>query len=78
MAERDMTGKLVQNSIKKVAKLRERMNERIPYGPLRQNLTSKEARVLLQEMDPYDKQSLIQKVGDEEWRRMMEDLYGSN
>jgi hypothetical protein len=28
-------------------------------------------------MDPYDKQSLIQKVGDEEWRRMMEDLYGN-
>ena len=77
MPERDMTGKLVQDSIKIMSRLRGRMDERIPYGPLRKNLTSKEARLLMQEMDPQEKHSLIQKVGDEEWRRMMEDLYGN-
>ena len=77
MPERDMTGKLVHDSIKIMSRLRGRMDERIPYGPLRKNLTSKEARLLMQEMDPQEKHSLIQKVGDEEWRRMMEDLYGN-
>jgi hypothetical protein len=77
MPDRDMTGKLVQDSIKIMSRLRGRMDERIPYGPLRKNLTSKEARLLMQEMDPQEKHSLIQKVGDEEWRRMMEDLYGN-
>ena len=76
MAERDMTGKLVQHSVKVISKLRDRMDERIPYGPLRENLTKKEMRVQIQNMDPQAKFEVMQRVGDEEWRRMMEDLYG--
>ena len=31
-----------------------------------------------QNMNPDAKIQMMQQVGDEEWRRMMEDLYGSN
>lgn len=76
MAERDITGHVVQGSLKRIARLRARMHTRIPYGPLRQQLTSQEARKMIQNMDPIAKQDFIKRVGDEEWRRMMEEFDG--
>ena len=76
MPDRDITGRLVQGSVKRMSRLRARMNERIPYGPLRQHLSNKEIRMEFQNMNPDAKIQMMQQVGDEEWRRMMEDLYG--
>lgn len=76
MAERDVSGKATQLSTKVIARVRERMKEVMPYGPLRQYLTREEIRLKLQNMDAGVKQNLMQRVGDEEWRNMMQDLYG--
>ena len=76
MPDRDITGRLVQGSVRRMSKLRARMNARIPYGRLRQHLNSKEIRMEFQNMNPDAKIQMMQQVGDEEWRRMMEDLYG--
>ena len=70
--------RLVKGSVKRMSRLRARMNERIPYGPLRQILSNKEIRMEFQNMNPDAKIQMMQQVGDEEWRRMMEDLYGNN
>jgi hypothetical protein len=78
MPDRDITGRLVQGSIKRMGKLRQRMDQRIPYGPLRQYMSQNEVRKEFQNMDPDMKMQMMQKVGDEEWRRMMEDLYGGS
>lgn len=74
--ERDITGRMVQLGTERLSKARELLQKRVPYGPLRTYLTGREARLQFQEMDPEAKRQLIQRVGDEEWRRMMEDLYG--
>ena len=76
MAKRDVTGNTVQETLKVISRLREEMSTTIPYGPLRKFLTAKETRLELQRVDPQTKSDFIQRVGDEEWRRMMDDLYG--
>jgi len=78
MPERDVTGQSVQKTLKTISNLRHRMQEKIPYGPLREYMTKQETRLMLQNVDPAAKQQLIRRVGDEEWRRMMEDLYGTS
>ena len=77
MAERDITGQLATRSLAVIQRLRQRMQDRIPYGPTRENLTSLEARKRLQAIDPLVKAGEIQRVGDVEWARMMQELYGS-
>lgn len=75
MPEFDVTGKVAQRSLKVISRLREQMRDKVPYGPLRSYMTAKETRMALQDMDPVAKQQLMQRVGPEEWSRMMEDLY---
>ena len=77
MPERDITGRVTQGTVKRIARIRERMSNTIPYGPLREYLTSKESRLQLQNMDPNAKIALRQKMGDEEWNRMLERIGGS-
>ena len=77
MPEYDVTGKVVQHGIQMMLRLRKRFQEHIPYGPLRSYMTTKEARLRLQEVDPGTKAQFRERGGDEEWRRMMEDLYGN-
>ena len=76
--ERDFTGKMTQFGSKRVAQLRKRMSERIPLGPMRAYLTKPEQRKKLQNMDPQAKTQLMQQVGEQEWMRMMSELYGHN
>jgi hypothetical protein len=77
MPKHDVTGYITQRSLAVIQSLRERMQEKIPYGPLREHLTDKETRIAIQDLDPEVKRGLMQKVGPEEWHRMMEDLYGN-
>ena len=60
---------------RKVSKLRERMQERIPLGPLSEQLTPTEMRRKLAGMDYAAKQAYIEKVGDDEWRKMMDEVF---
>ena len=55
--------------------MRARVQERVPYGPTRAYLSSKEARLLAQELDPAVKADFIKRVGEDEWARMMKELY---
>jgi hypothetical protein len=75
--ERDFTGKMAQNSSQRIMKLRQRMSERIPYGPMRSFLSKPEQRQKLQNMNPQAKLDLMNQIGEEEWQSIMEKLYGN-
>ena len=64
-----------ERSVKKMAIMRKRMGDRIPYGPTRQYLTKPEVRKQLQNMDPVQKQTLMQQTGEEQWAKLMGELY---
>ena len=70
----DITGRITQHSMKRIDTLRKRMAVRIPSGPLRAQLTSRESRLQLQNMDPLDKQRLRESMGAAQWDKMFEEL----
>ena len=76
MAERDVSGKTVFMTGEVIKRVRSRMQQVMPYGPMRQYLSQPEQRQMLQQMDPIAKQQLAQRMGDDEWRKMLQDLYG--
>ncbi len=78
MAERDVLGESMKRMLGSVGRARERMQTRVPYGPLRQNLSSKEARLAIQNLDPMTKQEMRRGMGDDQWETLMEKLYGGN
>lgn len=51
------------------------MATKIPFGPLRENLTNEEARLQLQNLDPTTKQKFMQNMSPDEWQALMERLY---
>ena len=63
----------VGNRIKAV---RARMQQTIPYGPLAEHLEPNELRARMNAVDPNVKQGYIDRVGDEEWRRIIQDING--
>ncbi len=75
MPERDVLGETVQRSLRTISLVRGRMTERVPFGPLRANLSSKEARLQIQNLNPAAHQSLQQSMGPDEWAALMEKLY---
>ena len=75
--KQDITGQVVDRLRGRMTHLRSRMSERIPLGPQKAQLTPREIRLQLQDMDPATKTKLIQGAGPEEWSRLMEDLYGN-
>ena len=78
MPERDILGETVQRSIRMIASVRERMTARVPYGPLRANLTSKEARLQIQNLDPATRAKTQAAMGPDEWESLMERIYRGN
>lgn len=72
MGKRDVTGEVAQRTVRVLGKLRGRLKDDVPYGPLREQLTSKEARLRLQKIDPVTKIELIQKMGEDEWSKLVE------
>ncbi len=75
MPDRDILGETVQRTVRTMSRLRNRMRERIPYGPLRANLSSREARLMVQELDAGTKLEMMKRMGSEEWENLMDRLY---
>ena len=74
--KQDITGKVVTRAVDRVNSMRTRMNGVIPYGPLSGDMSPTETRKTLSGLDPTAKMEFIQRVGDDEWRKMMSDIYG--
>ena len=75
--ERDITGRVAERTRLRLSKFNKHWNQKImPYGPAGVGLTDQEARLKLQAVDPAVKANFIRQVGDDEWRSMMQDLYG--
>ena len=72
----DITGVVTTRLRNRLGHLRERMAAQIHLGPDAAQLTPKEIRLQLQDMDPATKSKLIRGAGPEEWSRLMEELYG--
>ena len=54
------------------------MADQVHLGPDTSQLTPKDIRLQLQDMDPATKAKMIRGAGPEEWSRLMEELYGGN
>ena len=76
--KRDIMGEATQRAMKRIAAVRARMAQNVPYGPTRSFLSKPEQRKKLQHMDPNAKIAMIQQMGDEEWGKLMEQLYNGN
>jgi hypothetical protein len=74
MPERDILGQATQRSLTVLSRLRERVNSHTPLGPVREQLSSKEARLRLQQLDPAAKIGMINEMGEEEWYKLVERL----
>ena len=74
--KRDITGVVTDRMRTRLAKFRTRMGQTIPYGPAGVGMSNQEVRKRLQEVDPVVKRDLIARAGDDEWRKVMQDLYG--
>ena len=74
--ERDITGRVAERTRLRLGKFKKHMGQVVPYGPAGMGLTDQEARLKLQNVDPSMKEKFIQQVGDDEWRSMMQELYG--
>ena len=75
MAERDVTGRVIERVQRRIERLRNNMALKIPYGPKGGQLSPQELRLKIQNMDPTVKLRIIQTIGPEEWARTIEDLY---
>ncbi len=75
--ERDVLGEAVLRATKALGNTRRSMKKKMPLGPSRTSMTSKEARLAIQKIDPTKKAQMIERVGPDEWDRMMDRLYGN-
>lgn len=74
--KRDITGEAMLRVSNRVNAVRERMAKVIPYGPKSSQMTPVELRRKLNKINPATLEQFIQRVGDEEYDRMMLDIYG--
>ena len=75
--ERDITGRVTERTRLTLSKFNKHWTKKVmPYGPTGIGLTDREARMRLQNVDPMVKEKFIQQVGDDEWRSMMQEMYG--
>jgi hypothetical protein len=74
--ERDVTGKVAVRTASTIKRLRERFVSRVPYGPMRDHLTSLEQRKQLQSMDAEAKIQMQQSMSPEQWSALIKELYG--
>lgn len=74
--EKDISRRAVEQTLDVVSRVRALVKKRMPYGPSRVGMTPRETRRLLQRLDPEAKQAMAERMGVEEWNKMMEKLYG--
>ena len=74
--ELDVTGQVVQRVTGRLHRFRKHMTKIIPYGPRSGHATTREIGQRLTQLNPDVKLDFINRVGDDEWRRMMDDIYG--
>ncbi len=73
--ERDVLGDAVQRATRAIGNTRRSMRKAMPLGPARVSMTPKEARLAIQNIDPARKAAIIQRMGPDEWDRMLDKLY---
>lgn len=76
MPEKDMSRQTVERAAKTIGMLRHYFQTKVPYGPAREYLTPREARLKLQNIDPKVKEQTRQRMGPEAWESYMRYLYG--
>ena len=75
MGQKDVTGIAVDRVGSKVSRLRTRMAEKIPFGPLTEKLSPNELRQKLSKLDLQAKQSYMMQMGSVEWDKMMDEAF---
>ena len=73
--KKDVTGQVIERVLIITRRIRERMEEIVPYGPLSANMSPREQRVQLSKLNPSLKQQAIERMGEEEWLEMMKEIY---
>ena len=74
--KRDILGETIQRVNQTLGRVKTNMRDALPTGPSQAQMTPKEARLMIQNLDPVAKANLIRRVGPEEWDRMMDRIYG--
>ena len=76
--KKDVTGAVADRLRTRLRHFRTRMADTVPYGPAGVGMSDQEVRQRLAGVDPQTKEQMIRNVGDDEWRRIVGDLYGQS
>lgn len=75
MADRDVSRLTVEAAQRRIAALRERLRERMPYGPGRVRLSPEEFRRWHDKLTPEGRMQIAQTMGVDAYLQAMKELY---
>ena len=73
--KRDVTGMAVEKAAKALARIRQKFQDRVPYGPGKVSMTSAEAKRYLDKLSQAQADSFKSMTVDE-WDSVLRRLYG--